>query len=101
MKEAIKKAIEEGWIFKGMPQVQTAWLLENSEVLWPKIVLDPLFWQALGKAEGWGTTTRQGVTSVGTKTFHEDQLYLDKWHRLIDHLAEGKDADSFFKELLK
>ena len=34
--------------------------------------LDPLFWQALATA---------------------------RWHRFIDHLAEGKDAESFFENL--
>lgn len=46
---------------------------------------DPLFWQALIKKEG---------------VFAGKAYWLWGWHDFIDHLAEGKDADSFFNKLL-
>ncbi len=51
--------------------------------------LDPAFWQTLGKAPGWLDLREEGGT--------EGWLYY--WHSFIDHLAAGKDADSFFKGL--
>jgi hypothetical protein len=30
----------------------------------------------------------------------EAVTWLTEWHRFIDHLAKGKDAESFFKELV-
>lgn len=68
--------------------------------------LDPLFWQSLGKAMGWeekdkemkktfllvGGKNEEDMAAVWREWFHQ-------WHRFIDHLAEGKDAESFFKEL--
>ena len=55
--------------------------------------LEPLFWQSLGKAMGWGSG----------KEFYEDGLtqktWVREWHRLIDHLAEGGAAESFFEGL--
>ena len=44
---------------------------------------DPDFWKALGKARGWQDT--------GAWLFH--------WHRFIDHVAFGKNVESFFKDL--
>lgn len=51
------------------------------------IFIDPAFWQALGKARGWI------APPSGQAYFYQ--------HRFIDHLAGGKDAESFFAELLK
>jgi hypothetical protein len=48
----------------------------------------PDFWQSLGKALGW---ILEG--HAGRKQWKEE------WHRLIDHLAEGKTAESFFESL--
>lgn len=84
MEEAIKKAIEGGYLkalndITGLPSD----FLNESAVL-----LDPLFWQALGKAEGW-------IYPVGGMNG------LREWHKFIDHLAEGKDAESFFTNLLE
>jgi hypothetical protein len=44
---------------------------------------DPDFWKALATARNWEDTNAW--------RFH--------WHRFIDHLADGKDADSFFASL--
>jgi hypothetical protein len=52
-----------------------------------RILLDPLFWQALGKNLGWHPS---GVIPSWTS----------EWHHFVDHLAEGKDPNSFFLELL-
>lgn len=66
--------------------------------------LDPLFWQALGKARGWGEEKRvvaewNGNTGHIGAQFYTDAEYV--WHRFIDHLAEGEDAESFFADLIK
>lgn len=53
--------------------------------------LDPLFWQSLGKALGWGKNN-EGVI------VYRD--WLKEWHRFIDKIANGGTADDFFKELL-
>lgn len=55
-------------------------------------LLDPLFWQALGKAMGWKEEMWWVNNYIEAWKYH--------WHRFIDHLAEGKDADSFFQDLL-
>lgn len=55
-----------------------------------KIFLDPAFWRALGKARGW------------SDTYHADWKgdYKYHWHRFINHLAEGGEAEQFFKNLV-
>ena len=50
---------------------------------WKANDIDPAFWKALGKARSWQDT--------GAWLFH--------WHRFIDHIAFGKDVESFFSNL--
>lgn len=121
MKEAIKKAIEGGYKVNGL-------VLEKGELFafgrpdQQKIeqycLLDPLFWQCLGKHEGWNerkvtmNLSEMEISSVGREKFtrpKQSPSYIRKtpnrwkneWHRFIDHLAEGKDIDSFFESLLQ
>ena len=60
-------------------------------ILIEQIFLDPSFWQALGKAWGWEKDDHH-YYSHSCNTAWEF-----KWHCFIDHLAEGKDAESFFQ----
>ncbi len=110
METAIRKAIEGGYEIHGM-------ILKEDNLFYSghplkseienKALLDPLFWQALGKAEGWGGKTGEndgsGVTLYG-KSIQEAE-WVDtwklRWHSFIDHLAEGKDIDSFFTSLIQ
>lgn len=108
IQQAIEKAIEGGWKhpFTGLPAFRAPteeWLKEN----WRKyahIFLDPLFWQSLGKAMGWKMVNdfsgEQCVRQHGNCTdmdCNPEWKYM--WHRFIDHLAEGKDAKSFFEKI--
>lgn len=62
-------------------------------------LLDPGFWKGLGQSMGWGNVTLNGST---WKTGRDGYLnvWQSYWHDFIDHVAEGKDIDSFFKHLL-
>jgi hypothetical protein len=55
-------------------------------------ILDYSFWQCLGKAMGW--SGEHYTLESGRKE------WVYKWHRFIDHLAEGKDIESFFDGLI-
>ncbi|HEC64681.1 MAG TPA: hypothetical protein ENI23_05275 [bacterium] len=89
---------------------------------WNIALLDPSFWKALGKALGWtgekirmcfgcGITLRWneeptmdgkhgGKNGCGSDIEEYEGQWLIEMHRLIDHLAEGKSIESFFKELI-
>lgn len=102
MKEAIQKAIDGGWkpwwIEEGYPyKISTSFvevlMKEQIQfVWWAEFVTDRTFWQALGKALGWSD-----------KDFYENNMvrWFSEWHRFIDHLAEGKDVNEFFTNLLE
>ena len=122
IEQAIKEAVEKGWerpqkaFAYGADAMEDIWVVEDRDDLFQlediyviqEALLDPAFWQALGKARGWQTscfhldesgryeayrhTAKCGVSTA--KSYWELQ-----WHRFIDHLAEGKDAESFFKGL--
>jgi len=94
--ETIKKAVEGGY--------------DSEETfmndIWNKdansFFLDPLFWQSLGKSLGWDKKAKKGYIRFcdikdesGNTQFYWNYI----WHRFIDHLAEGKSIESFFKEL--
>lgn len=138
MKEAIQKAIEGGYEPSNME-------LEHWDKMMPNLhrkdqwricsyaLLDPLFWQCLGKAMGWKNLENEefeiGCTiearpfpikpreTVGAELNDEARAiefrqrthefmhsHSKGWqyqmHRFIDHIAEGKDVDEFFKDLI-
>jgi hypothetical protein len=62
------------------------------------VFIDPAFWKALGKKRGW--TTDDDFKYWQKSVVEWEEKYWKKfWHRFIDHLAEGKDAESFFQSL--
>ena len=91
-----------------------------------KILLDPLFWQSLGKALGWGEVKPCPSCDGGRKEFcdfhdpithqnypttcgvcngegyypseRSDDNWKEHWHLFIDHLIAGKSIESFFEE---
>ena len=100
-KLAIQKAVEGGWNYWSMGGGA-----ENSPI-WEKAFLDPLFWVALGKTEGWNEydpedenhdCDRLGCSSVEHTV--EDRYKLEQ-HRLIDAIKQGRSIDEFFGEILK
>lgn len=94
MNEAIRKAIEGGY---GKESKAVISLTGDERVAWyvrDGVLLDPLFWQALGKSRGW-KKVRELI--FGKKEITEWEYY---WHHFIDHLASGKSADEFFTTLL-
>ena len=108
IKEAIKKAIEGG--FELRPKGGTEIYLNNAGHNWKEIAeynyLDPLFWQALGKSLGWkknkGCQCCHKVECDYSTTgcpWYQTEEYIYHWHRFIDYLVEGKNAESFFEEL--
>lgn len=84
-KEIIGKAIAGGW--------KDTFLKQMSVTSWQVAVLDPTFWQALGKALGWSTEWKH-LTPFGYK-------YLDVAHEFLNHVLQGKPTDEFWQELLK
>lgn len=87
-----KEEIEQGYVYFYSREYPEEGYYAS--MLMELALLDPLFWQALGRALGWNKD----------KMFEADGLTLitwrREWHKFIDHLAEGKDTESFFKELL-
>lgn len=99
MENAIAKAIEGG--YKLSLSVLVAkdhyeHMQHMSEIaVYPSILLDPLFWQALGKQQGWQSEWKdKAITSM------IEPRWRYEWHALIDHIAQGKDINDFFATLL-
>ncbi len=80
-----------------------------------RILLDPAFWQCLGKAQRWPAFFHRGEPAsekllAWCKKREEETgepylgqvltpSWLHYWHRFIDHLAENQDPESFFSSL--
>lgn len=113
IEETIKKAIEGGYEPNGsdlqhyMLFNQHAHISALNLVGYKVIFLDPLFWQSLGKAMGWrykaykngAWQTEDEDLDIMSDTPFRHPEWLYQWHKFIDHLAEGKDINSFFKNL--
>lgn len=103
MEQALNKAKDAGY--------ETRWISITHPDAWAGVFLDPLFWQALGKAMRWKEIYCKsgcGCPYPSGNGSHEfgcewdgDNQWKYEWHRFIDHLDEGNDADSFFTSLLK
>lgn len=91
MKNAIEKAIEGGYDntfeIKRPGPIANDFIYKSNEI----ILLDPLFWQALGKSLGW--------KEAGWTKGQDEWIWY--WHDFIDHLAEGGTAEDFFTHLLE
>jgi len=86
--QAIKEAAEKGgYDDSAVHLVLDAMTQYDYDATVNLIVLDPLFWQALGKARGW----QDDYHTTGWRR---------NWHHFIDHLAQGNDAESFFAQLV-
>ena len=117
IQEAIQKAIEGGWRYRNsdnieifpseiatVPRCLVAFKDGYNEYVHVAVfLLDPLFWQSLGKAMGWEKQYEEDAQDcTGEGCSHEtwgEEKWILEWHRFIDHLAEGKDIESFFETL--
>lgn len=95
MNEAILKAIEGGYY---QPHYGKEQKVYTNDAL-----LDPTFWQALGKALGWEKYYLyvHPKAESGTHTHICEKSWLYHWHLYIDHIASDKDPELFWKEILK
>lgn len=91
--EAIKRAEKGG--YKQFNSPRKGYIELN------QAFLDPLFWSCLGKVEEW---SKENISTFYDKNGHVFDVSMPRWqfewHRLIDHLAEGHNIESFFKNLL-
>ena len=107
IQEAVEMAVTSGDYIPTIPLAQEAFP--------ERILLDPAFWQGLGKAQRWpaffhrGTPASEKILTWCKKREAETgETYLGQvltpgwlyyWHRFIDHLADNKDPASFFSSL--
>lgn len=113
MENAIKKAIEGGYDVKNQfmsgDSLEEYLKSEKFKKDLYKILLDPLFWQCLGKSLGWGKMfcliclrkePELNKCNCRGQVYDVSATWKYHWHRFIDHLTEGKSPDEFFNQLL-
>lgn len=93
--ELIKIAIENGYA-SDRPAYARENLVTGFEGDIRFMVLDPLFWQALGKGLGWGDVLNSHPV-YRNRFAHVWQVH---WHYFIDHLAEGHSIEDYAGKLL-
>ena len=95
MEKILKKAKEGGY-----DVVEDAYNYN----IYSEMFLKPKFWQALGKAEGWGNMYSKYSSWVDESDGSWNKGELQKWehemHQFIDHLIAEKPIDEFFENLL-
>ena len=119
MRNAIEEVIRRA-VMKGGYHADLHFLQALPEYARCQLWLDPLFWQSLGKAQGWvdihgnplrmcrGCRRESVPNTVGSCNYCGENAYGNfpymwqgYWHRFIDHLATGGDPETFFRDLLK
>ncbi len=113
MEEAIKIAIDNNWLshlheYTYRKIDDTTYYFEVKGSPLPgyqrsvfTILLDPLFWQALGKGFGWEKTDYCWGCGYDEGATIDTDGWKIKMHHFIDHLASGGDIESFFTNLIK
>lgn len=116
MKDAVKLAIKEGWRQPPPCEIEGIEVYHKGDAL-----IDPLFWQCLGKAlklsyhcAECGDEVDALIMFPEKENLHYDLYcpvcekitikkagWIWNWHHFIDWVAGGSDIDSFFSELLK
>lgn len=105
MEQAIQKAIEGGYNLPKGDNYKVEFTPDGATQKWNvsthKTLLDPLFWQCLGKSLEWGGLGIVRSCLCHETKAHELMVWESQMHSFIDHLIAGKDIDSFFTQLLK
>jgi hypothetical protein len=113
IQEAMNKAIEGGYHIDGSDSIATLYIGANDEYsAWTRIdndssflvpveetLLDPQFWQALGRTLGWDEVCDLTITCVhGEEECQRCRGYywMYQWHCCIQALAHGNTLDAFF-----
>lgn len=77
------------------------WIVKHWSTGVNEMLLDPLFWQALGKALGW---TFDGKFSRFSETMTFGEFEKRHWkthaHQYFDLVLTGGNTEKFWKELL-
>ena len=105
--QAINKAIEGGWKypiwFEDVYSSVHATTEIADELLTRYVLLDPLFWLALGRAIEHGKKAYMPDVWDKLSASSKDSVFKTsieyEWHCLIDHLASGGSIESFFETL--
>jgi hypothetical protein len=100
IEQAIKEAVDHGYQpnVERYPEMEGISPLQIAIAMQADVFIDPAFWKALGKKRGWTTDDDFKYWQKSVAEW-EDKYWKKFWHRFIDHLAEDKDAESFFKAL--
>lgn len=99
MNEAIKLAIEKGG-YDNYSHVHPSVREEAIELDSDRIILDPLFWQSLGKALGW-KEPKFGIAIDRLPNFSYPKAWLPYAHKYFDLALTDGDTETFWQSLLK
>lgn len=114
VREAINIAVEKGGYVQklGTRNIKSTDWEQYTKQAWQefselKALHDPLLGESLGKTMGLAAMPfcqachRQSnyTTHCGCCNGKGIDTWLYRWHGFIDHLAEGKEAEEFFKDL--
>lgn len=113
----IKKGIEGGWLPRGDKNVYLSGIViggfsfnhtDTKDIfafymLYSEILLDPKFWQAVGKVEGWDRAImdkeeKELARKISGKE-NVDWSWQEKMNGLMPALQEGKSIEEYLKTL--
>ena len=99
IEQAIKEAVDQGYQpnVERYPEIKGISRLQIAMAMQADVFIDPAFWKALEQAGLDHGQRLQILAEVGRGMGRKVRKKF--WHRFIDHLAEDKDAESFFQAL--
>jgi hypothetical protein len=99
IEQALTQAIAAGYEPKleRFAEIEGATALQIAMAMQADVFLDPDFWRALGRARRWPAD--DAIDPKMSMGEWQKQRWLGRWHAFVDHLAAGKDAESWFGTL--
>lgn len=94
--QIIQDAIEGGYLSSDEKMIDGLTNYFSEKELMSDWLLDPLFWQAVGKTRGWVGKPLEAENG----DFEGKSHWKDKWHQFIDYLAEGDDIETALSKIV-
>lgn len=114
IEKTIQKAIEGGWQTINCSNCLNPWIGHKQTRIgnrycqrlpdMDRAMLDPLFWQSLGKAMGWEEiSSKEDHYNEAMERWEKINVvnglaWKGQWHSFIDHLADNKPIEEFFNQ---
>lgn len=87
IKQIVQEALDGGWVPYNDTRYVTEVMMYDEQ---NDIFMDPKFWKAVARSRSWENTEEE---------WHLKPMWLRKWHKFIDYIADGENKEVALSKL--